>query len=288
MPESRAVIVVHPNERFSRNGVMESLYAYMGQMYKWEANQLQSDTHGVGDITINRRLLENEEGRPVAADEVNEVLRYVIERKTVEDLFQSMMATDNRFEQQSTELIKIAREYPQTRCGFLIEGAMTQGFHQHLSVRHVRNKLLDLSYAGLHVWYTQDVDDTVHFLCHLRSLVDAVPTPDIMQQQSMINVKKFAIRKSEIDDAEQLPQTLKLINGVSGPHALAITQEYKSIGRLAAALWEDPKVLVGMQIDEKRKIGDRLAQKIYGRFWRKRYKVEPKKRRPHRSQREDE
>lgn len=217
--------------------------------HQFEAGQLGLAQLPLGDAIV---LQDSDGPEPV--------LRACWERKTYRDFLASQ--SDGRWLQQPCKLIEERQKSPGTVFGLIIEGSLDEtnvGAHNRT---HVRNMLWDYSKRDILVVYTGGVEETCDYLTYMRHSFSKEESMADAQKEAMLKLRVYSGKKSAITPENYYLECLKMIPGVTGRHALAITAKYPQRTDLEATLRRDKKALTGIKIDEKRAIGKDLSMKI--------------------------
>ena len=208
-------------------------------------------------------------GDIVFQDENNETI-LVIERKTINDLKCSII--DGRAREQKARLLGSGT--PVERIMYIIEGNVET--NNSLPTNTVVGSMINTQLRdGIKVYRTYSIEETVNFIC---KLLDKLKT-DID--------KYFKNGKQDISYAETLKKSkkanmtpelwfvcqLSLIPQVSENIATEISKNYPTLKNLIDTYIKTPEhlqpiLLSDIKITEKRKLGNKLSERIYYYFYK--------------------
>lgn len=242
-------IAIDVRERVNVDGVTQSFVSYVKKNGYWEKNQLFAGTLPLGDIIIKS----------------GENIRAVYERKTIADFVHSV--NDKRFVEQRGRMLMAKQEAPSTIYGYIIEGKIEPKALGHHNARHIENLIWELGVYDLQVIRTKNYQQTTDFLCHMRKAISEAKTLRQAQTDAVLTMTNYSGRKKSLNAENTLPQFLKLIDGVTPKHAIAITELYGNLANLASKFKDNPYLLCGLVHGNNRKIGKVISSKIYKRLY---------------------
>jgi len=252
-----STVVISTNERYN-DGEQKRFCEGLKKEHEWKPGELFLQALNVGDIYVNLQITD-----PKSKDIVDEHSCFIVERKTITDLAQSLLVTDNRLNVQAGKMLHIKEQFPRTRCGFLIEGTFTQEPFGHRPLGDVKAALQKLTFLGLHVWYTENVYETFKWIVSARNLVSEHGSVEFAQRDFLMSIRYSTEKKENITEDNFFAQSLMLINSVSPRHVLAITAKYKNLPYFMKKILLDRDLLVGLHLNNGKKIGLTLSRKIY-------------------------
>jgi len=242
-------LVIDSRERVNIDGQTKTFVSYVKTRAHWETGKLFTGTLPLGDIIIKS----------------GENIRAVYERKTVVDFVASV--NDKRFEEQRGRLLTAKKEKPTTIYGYIIEGEIAQEVLGNHNARHIQNLIWQLGTYDLQVIRTENYTETCDFLCSMRRMIADSSTLENAQDDAILTMTNYSGRKKSLNSENTLPQFLKLIEGVSPKHAIAIAERYGNLANLTVKFDNNPHLLVGLVYGDKKKIGKILSKKIHNRIY---------------------
>jgi len=172
-------------------------------------------------------------------------VRLVVERKTIADLQSSLK--DGRFREQRSRLLELNCKIVYIIEGKLIVDKCVSGALENLALYH-----------NICVIPTANLKQTTQVLCSLYKKVGEKYIPN---ESSL-----FKGRKRNEHQVSNLQAMLETITGISPVISKAISIKYLTVQSLVKELEINPNLLYGFEITSKRKLGPKLAQKIYESF----------------------
>lgn len=186
-------------------------------------------------LNVGDYLYEDEDGN----------VKLVIERKTIADLQSSLK--DGRFREQRNRLLEL-----NCKIVYIIEGTL-------LLDKCISGALENLAlYHNICIIPTKNLEQTIQVLQSLYKKVDEKYIPS---QSSL-----FKGRKRGEHNQTSLEAMLETIQGISPVISKAITKQYQTPYTLIKEFEKNPNLLYGFEITSKRKLGPKIAQKIYDSF----------------------
>lgn len=172
-------------------------------------------------------------------------IKLIIERKTISDLESSLK--DGRFKEQRTRLLET-----EIKIIYIIEGSICDD-------RHILGAVENLAlYHNICIIPSSNIKQTINIL---NSLIKKVG-----KEYNVNSSKIFKPRRKCEVNKSSLELTLETITGVSSTISKVISNEYHSVYNLCTLLNENKNLLYDLQINDKRKIGPKLAEKITNHF----------------------
>lgn len=172
-------------------------------------------------------------------------IRLIVERKTISDLQSSLK--DGRFREQRSRLLEL-----NCKVMYIIEGKLLQD-------NCISGALENLAlYHNICVVPTANLKQTIQVLC---SLYKKVGEKYIPCQSSL-----FKGRKRNEHQISNLQAMLETISGISPVISKAIVAKYPTPQILVKEFETNSNLLYGFEITPKRKLGPKIAQKIYESF----------------------
>lgn len=206
----------------------------------------------IGDYAIATKL---------SPDSDDLVVRLVLERKTKDDLINSIGST--RWSNQLANLLRYREEFPDTVIGYIIESDQPESdsFYDHMA-----SALIDLN---IHVIRTNSTYATVKYLLgRVKSLGDSASLPELITRK-IAAYKEFQGKKYDISSETFLVELLKIIPKITPQCAEAIASRYRSVFDFLARC--TPNDLVGTAYTTTKgtqaKIGQKRAQTIVDMVW---------------------
>lgn len=213
----------------------------------------------IGDLVIQK---QHDDGR-------NEIL-LMIERKTVRDLVQSLK--DGRYHDQRKRWLEFRRQSPTSFVSLWVEGDLVAAPMDEIVRSSLVNSLFRLqSRYNILVHHVRSRDA---FIKSLRMMVEKfekdpyhlVPDGTTPSATASTTMDMNQYRRSAHSQEQYWQDCLKLIPGVSAQTAHKIQALFPTMVSMMSALKNDPRhtceQISGIQAHEKRKLGDKLAQKI--------------------------
>ena len=210
----------------------------------------------IGDIVIQKQQ-----------DEGNEIL-LMIERKTVRDLVQSLK--DGRYHDQRKRWLEFRTQSPNSFVSLWVEGDLLATPMDETVRSSLINSLLRLqSKSNILIHHVRSRDA---FLKSLRVVVDKfekdpyhlVPDGTIQKAAPDVNMNQY--RKSAHSQEQYWQDCLTLIPGVSSHTAQKIQILFPTIMSMINSVENNTRhtleQISEIRVSEKRKVGDKLAQKI--------------------------
>lgn len=195
----------------------------------------------------------------------NNEIELIIERKTISDLYSSII--DGRLASQKARLSSCGIEN-QKIC-FLIENSNNFIFKNKSNL--ITSVLLGLSFKyNFKVFFSTDIENTCQIISILYS---KYITDDLHFISSGFNVSLLS--KSNFLSDKLFTNQLTLLKGVSIDIAESIKRVYSNFVELVNSYEslesekERCEMLIGVKINEKRKIGKVLSKKIYEQLYEK-------------------
>lgn len=242
-------IAIDIRERVNVDGVTQSFVGYVKKNGHWEKGQLFAGTLPLGDIVIKS----------------GENIRAVYERKTIADFVHSV--NDNRFVEQRGRLLLAKQDAPGTIYGYIIEGEIEPKALGNHNARHIENLIWELGKFDFQVIRTKNYEQTTTFLCYMRRALAEHKTIGQAQSDAVLTMTNYSGRKKALNAENTLPQFLKLIDGVTPKHAIAIAERYGNLANLASKYKNTPRLLCGLVYGDNKKIGKIISEKIYKRIY---------------------
>lgn len=172
--------------------------------------------------------------------------KLIIERKNITDLQSSLK--DGRFKEQRTRLLETG-----VKIIYLIEG-------QICNEKYVQGALENLAlYHNICILPTANIKQTISTI---ESLLKKT-----CQDYKPVDSKSCKPRRKQDVDKSNLELMLETITGVSPVIAKVIAKDYKSVYDFCNCLDKDKKILHGLKLSEKRKLGPKMAEKITTSFF---------------------
>lgn len=172
-------------------------------------------------------------------------VKLVIERKTIAD-FQASLK-DGRFREQRSRLLEL-----NCKIVYIIEGPLVM---DNCVSGALENMAL---YHNICIIPTLNLQQTIHVL---TSLYKKVGEKYITNQISL-----FKGRKKADHSVTHLEAMLETIPGISPAISKAIVNKYSTPYILIKEFEKNPNLLYGFEINTKRKLGPKIAEKIYTSF----------------------
>jgi ERCC4-type nuclease len=202
-------------------------------------------------------------GDIIIRNEVNEEPVFIIERKTLNDLYSSI--NDGRHREQKMRLVN---NYPKSKIAYLIEGNLNQ--LQESRYKIVYGAMLNTQLRdNLRIFRTNDLKESCFLIKALLQKLEK--NPEWTQSQSAkldycdtIKTNKKENMTPEVCHIVQLAQ----IPGVSHSMSKKILEKYTTLSNLIIAyLNSDPSegglLLADIPLNDKRKLGKVISQRIY-------------------------
>lgn len=169
----------------------------------------------------------------------------IIERKTISDLKSSL--ADGRFREQRGRLLDLG-----IKIIYIIEGAIPMdrrilGALENLALQH-----------NICIIPSNTIVQTISVLTSLYKKVFTEYTPTLLTFSSG--------KKKKEHEKSSLEIMLETINGVSPTISKAICLKYSSVKQLIEDLETDTTILKSIEINPKRKLGLKLAERISSSF----------------------
>jgi len=199
----------------------------------------------------------------------NEIL-LMIERKSVRDLVQSLK--DGRYHDQRKRWLEFRTQSPQSFVSLWLEGDLMATDMDDILKSSLVNSLFRLQ--SKHNILVHHVRSRDAFLQSLRMVVEKfgkdpyhlVPEKDMSNHTACATLNMNQYRKSAHSQEQYWQDCLTLIPGVSPQTAQKIQSVYPTMVSLMGELQIDPhktlETISQLKINEKRKLGEKVAQKI--------------------------
>lgn len=194
--------------------------------------------------TLNTKCEQLHVGDYLFQDEEGNV-QLVIERKSICDLQSSLK--DGRFREQRSRLLELNCKIIYIIEGKLINDNCISGALENMALYH-----------NICIIPTINIQHTIHILQSLYKKVGEKYIPPY--------VSLFKGRKKQDHSKKPIEMMLETIPGISPIVSKAICDVYPTPAILIKNLQENPNVLYGLEITSKRKLGPKLADKIYTNF----------------------
>ncbi len=191
----------------------------------------------------------------------NEEILFIIERKTIGDLCNSI--TDNRFREQKSRLIQSTND--PFKIIYIIEGS------KYNCVGRINKSTIDSAIQNLifkhkyHVIYTENEEDTIDNILTLYNKVKDPNWLNIITLNSELNPIKLIKKKDNYTHEYIYINQLATIPGVSIKIAQEIVKVFPNIQILLEKYKNNPTLLSDIIINKKR-LGKALSTKIYNSF----------------------
>lgn len=201
----------------------------------------------------------------------------LIERKTVDDLIQSIK--DGRYREQK-QRIQASNIHPHN-CVYLIEGQIPSlplnSKYKGLYVSAIWSAILKSSIRdGFHVFFANTIKDTANIIEHLSKKFHSNESPFIMVKDSLelesignqtikTNINCEMKKKNDITTKTCFIYQLCQIPGISEKIAVSLSSHAASITEFIDVVRSKEDVLnwlSSLQVSDKRKIGKKTAEKI--------------------------
>lgn len=180
---------------------------------------------------------------------------FVIERKTLQDLSSSIK--DSRFREQKSRLLSV---YPSNKIIYIIESCKTS--KHTLPDKTLRSAILNLVLKHkITVLFSKNISDTAEIIKDIDTKVCSGNLEEGLVYGSD-NIGFTPIKKSSILEKNKLACQLTTIPGVSTIVANVLQEKFLNMKNLIQNL-ENKDTLTNIRINEKRKIGPKLSEKIY-------------------------
>ena len=204
-------------------------------------------------------------GDIIIRNEVNDEPIFIIERKTLNDLYSSI--NDGRHREQKMRLVN---NYPKSKIAYLIEGNLNQLSESRYKIVYgamLNTQLRD----NLRIFRTNDLKESCFLITALLQKLEKNPEWQSPQTQAStldycdtIKTNKKENMTPEVCHIVQLAQ----IPGVSHSMSKKILEKYTTLSNLIIAyLNSDPSegelLLADIPLNEKRKLGKVISQRIY-------------------------
>jgi ERCC4-type nuclease len=196
---------------------------------------LQNKNTKCEQLHVGDYLFQDEEGN----------VQLIIERKSICDLQSSLK--DGRFREQRSRLLEL-----NCKIIYIIEGKL-------INDNYISGVLENMAlYHNICIIPTVNIQHTIHVLQSLYKKVGEKYIPPY--------VSLFKGRKRQDHNKKPIEMMLETIPGISPIVSKAICDVYPTPAILVKNLQENPNVLYGLEITPKRKLGPKLADKIYTNF----------------------
>lgn len=177
--------------------------------------------------------------------ECNGIPKLIIERKTINDL--SCSIKDGRFRDQRKRMLETNIKIVYIIEGNVIHDRMILGALENLAIRH-----------NICLIPTQNEKQTIDVLKSLMAKCG---------QEYIPPVDKYTTGKKKQDvNKTSLEKMLETIVGVSSNIAHVISEHYSNVYEFTQKLNKHPNMLYGFEVGPNRKLGPKLAQRIYESF----------------------
>lgn len=207
----------------------------------------------------------------------NDSLVLLIERKSVDDLVQSIK--DGRYREQKQRIRESG--ISSGNCVYLIEGRLprysSNAKYKGLAISAIWGSILNSSIRdGFHLFFTNTTIETAQWIEYLTKKFYGGESPfyrandttrlqhpdtEVAREKIICEVKK----KADIDTKTCFQHQLCQIPGISEKIALSLSQEIGSMSDFLEKLRSNKEALTWLstcQVSEKRKIGKKTAHKI--------------------------
>lgn len=190
----------------------------------------------------------------------DENIFFVIERKSIKDLYSSIV--DGRHADQKNRLLECIND--NNKIIYIIEGSK----EFNINKKSINSSILNLIFKHKYkVIFTESLVDT---LDNLLLLYDKIKN-DKLNIDTCSNVK--IVKKSDKIKNNTFINMLIVIPGITEKTASKIEEEYKTFNELLISYnllkneREKKEMLMNISLNEKRKIGKKISEKVYNTFF---------------------